>query len=115
MKDFAAAVAMLDAKADARLGDSFFYDVGGFVSGDPVNGWIIDPAELSLEGLDAAIDAVGIRRRCKIARTIVAQPTREDRIRGDHRLLEGRTWKPTAWRPITNGRYWLIDLERTSQ
>jgi hypothetical protein len=112
MKDFAAAVAMLDAKADARLGDSLFYDASGLPAADPVKGFIFDPAEIALEGLDVAVDQVGIRRRLKISRLIVPQWTRADRIRSDHGLLIGFTWKPTNGRPITNGRYWLLDLEK---
>jgi hypothetical protein len=112
MISFAAAVARLDAEADSRLGDFLFYDVGGIISSEPVNGFITDPAELQIEGLDASLDNVGKRRRLKISRVLVTTPTKNDRIRGDHPLLDGATWKPSNWRPITNGRYWIMDLEK---
>jgi len=112
MKTFAAAVAKLDAEADSRLGDSLFYDAGGAQASDPVFGFFSDPAEIALEGLDTPLDQVGTRRRLKIHRSIVSTPVRSDRIRSDHPLLDGQTWKPTNWRPITNGRYWLMDLEQ---
>lgn len=112
MIGFAAAVARLDAEADTRLGDFLFYDVAGIRSDTAVSGFVIDPAELTLEATDAPLDQVGQRRRLKINRLLVTQPSKEDRVRSEHALLADFIWAPTAWRKITNGRYWLIDLEK---
>jgi hypothetical protein len=111
MRDFAAAVARLDAETDNRLGDFLFYDIGGLISDTPVRGTISDPADLSLIGLDAALDNVGTRRRLEINSTIVAKISRDDRIRSTHPLLAGHTWKPSGPpRQTRSGRYWLTDL-----
>jgi hypothetical protein len=112
MVSFAAAVARLDAEADTRLGDFLFYDVGGIQSSEQVAGFFSDPAELQIEGLDAALDNVGRRRRLKISKKLVPNPSKTDRIRSDHPLVDGATWRPTMWKPITNGRYWIMDLEK---
>lgn len=114
MRSFAAAVARLDAEVDNHLGDFLFYDVGGILSAEPVRGTFSDPADLQIIGLDAALDQVGSRRRLEINANIVSQPAKIDRIRSDHPLVAGSTWKPLGWLRTRSGRYWLIDLARTS-
>ncbi len=113
---FAAAVAKMDAQADNRLGDSLFYHRGGLISTEPVKGFITDPAELALAGLDASLETnTGRRRRLEISRQIVDKPTRGDRIESDHPLLAGATWMPSNWLAYRGGRYWLMDLKVTGQ
>lgn len=112
MKGFAAALAKLDAEADARLGDFLFYDLAGIRSSEQVNGFFSDPADLALVGIDASLDQVGTRRRLKISAVLVRDPSKSDRIRSDHPLVDGHIWAPTNWRRVQNGRYWLMDLEK---
>lgn len=110
--DFAAAVARLDAEADIRLGDSLFYFTGGLATVTPVKGFFSDPSDLTIRGLDAPIDNVAARIVLEISRDIVAQPSKNDRIRSDNKLVAGRVWRPSSWRPVKTGRYWFIGLEK---
>ncbi len=112
MTPFQAAVARLDTEADTRLGDPLFYHLGGIISPTEVAGFITDPGEMALIGLDAALDSVGVRRRLEISRTIVATPSKEDRIESDHPHLAGFVWRPSAWRATRGSRYWIMDLQK---
>ncbi len=112
MKGFAAMVARLDAEAEIRLGDSLFYDANGIAANDPVSGFVTDPFENAIAGIDTPLDQVGQRRRLEISKSIVPVPTKQDRVRSNHAMLAGDTWQVTNWRVYRGGRAWIMDLAK---
>ncbi len=76
--------------------------------------FLIDPNEIALDTMDVGMSDVGVRLRLKMQGEFfgAGQPSQADRISGAHPKLEGRTWRPNQWRRHTNGRDWIMDLEK---
>lgn len=111
MVDFDVHADRLRAEADTRLGDSILYAVNGATGGDfvamkarlmeaePPAGW--EPRDEMQGGW-----------RLKIAKALVAKPSKADRIQCDPILGAGLQYRPTAKDPVDAGRYWFVDIER---
>lgn len=110
MVDFAVHADRLSAEADNRLGDSILYAPAGATGGDyvAIKGRI-EAAEPT-EGWSARDEAQGMWR-LRVAKDVVPLPSKDDRLQCAA-ILGDATYRPMAKDPISDGRYWLVDLQR---
>lgn len=113
------AAATLDRGVDGMLSDRVRYKHGGEWLGDPT----APDDERTVEAFVVYIDkmpslenemdeALGSRTMLKIRRDLLPQPATSDRIL--HPKLGAGTFKPASGMPQTDGRYWLIEVQETS-
>lgn len=113
MDAFAVHAERASTEAMARLGDLIQYasGVGGaFVAmqarifsgtGDVFH---------QLRGLQKTDESLDVWR-LRVAKELVPQPSRDDRVKCQ-RILGDVVYRPMAKDSITDGRYWLIDLQK---
>ncbi len=105
------ASAVLDTSVDAVVGDRLRYRHNGvwLGSGDPavVEGFVL--FELAADGMDELDSRFSSRPRVKIAKALVDEPIRTDRIQ--HPKLGTGWFQPGGNAPATDGRYWLFDVQ----
>jgi hypothetical protein len=108
--DFAVHADALSAEADNRLGDLIQYAIDGEAGANfvPVKGRITaaEPAA----GWQAQDEAQGVWR-LRIAKDVVPQPSKRDRLTCAP-ILGADTYRPMSKNPIDDGRYWLVDIQR---
>lgn len=105
---------IMDRKVDAVLGDRLRYRHAGEWLGDGD-----DPAARTIEGFIVIGDREGPQTdydeildrqtRVKIAREIVGEVSRDDRIA--HPKLGDGYWQPIGALRTTDGRYWIFDVQ----
>lgn len=112
--DFAAHATRLSAEADSRLGDLIRYAVNGENGGAFVDmrGRISaneTPLGTGFGGLQRRDEMLG-GWRLRIAKDLVTKPAMTDRIECAA-ILDG-VYRPMAADPVSDGRYWLVDLQK---
>ncbi len=106
--NFASAAARMDAAVDATLGDDVEYASDG-ATFTTIKAFVI-PAFSEDDFASAAIDELGGRMRLKVEKAIMPAIATSHRIRSP--LIGDGTWRPSAKKPDTRGRYWLFDLQK---
>ncbi len=98
----------MDAEVDNRLGDSISYSIAGgpFM---PIKGYVVD-ADPQDDFSGQPMDTLPRRKRVKVARALVPNPTTRDRITAP--MLGNGTFRPMGNRPRIAGRYHIFDVER---
>lgn len=107
MGNWAPYAALLDQTVDAEVGDTISYSVNG-AAAVPMDGFIIFEEDVFGTG---GIDEIKPRTRLKISKALVPAPRQADRLTCVARLGAG-TWRPSNNAPTTQGRYWLVDIQR---
>lgn len=97
----------MDRLVDKTLGDTILYATNGttFV---PLDGFIIFPDE-QIGGF--GIDELNSRPQLKIAKELLPAITQTHRLTCVARLGAG-TWRPSNKQPASQGRYWLVDIQK---
>ena len=108
--DFSVHADRLSAEADNRLGDLIQLAVESGGAYGPVRGRIFSSDD-SPGGLDRIDESRG-GWRLRIAKAVLPQPSKENRIKCDAILGAGAVYRPMAKDPINDGRYWLVDIEK---
>lgn len=108
MVDFAVHAARLSAEVDNRLGDLIQYAAGAGAAFVEMKGRVfVADASTGLDPIDEAEN----RWRLRIAKGKVPAPSKADRIKCST-ILGNVTYRPVAKDPISDGRYWLVDLQK---
>lgn len=109
MGNWAQHATVLDQIVDAEIGDTISYSING-AAPVPMDGFII----FEDDGFGVAgIDELKQRTRLKISKALVPNPRQTDRFTCVARLGAG-TWRPSNNAAATQGRYWLVDIQRVA-
>jgi hypothetical protein len=107
----------MDAIVDGKLADRLRYQSGGLWLGDPavadadrtIPGFVIDANDTV--NIDEIDEALGNRKRLKVAKAILPLPAKTDKIQ--HPRLGAGWFRPGGALPQTEGRYWVFDVQET--
>lgn len=111
MAEFADHAERLSAEADNRLGDLILYAIDGGDGGAYVSMKARVFAAEPSRGWNKADEMQG-GWRLRVAKVLVPLPSKDDRLQCEAVLGAGTVWRPIATDPISDGRYWLVDLQK---
>lgn len=97
----------MDSLVYEHLGNDVSYARGGGLF-KSIKGFVLLAAEAENQELNY-IDPMNKNDRLKVSKTIIPEVTSADRIK--HPKLDG-VMRPSNWVTATDGRDWLIDLQK---
>ena len=103
-------MADVDETAEAELGDEFTLAIDG-VTFVTIKGFVYPPGSEPQIGF-GAIDPMQGKPRVKIAKAVLAQPSKANRLKIPQ-LADPLTtsFRPENWDLIDAGRQWIIDVQ----